>query len=80
MCSCNESGSPSGTFLNPSKSSEYAINSDLYPKFSNANLTPYALTASPKLPMCGIPDAPKPLSTLIRSKFLPSVFSRSSNF
>ena len=39
-CSSNESGSPSGIFLNPSRSSEYAINSDLYPKFSNANFTP----------------------------------------
>ena len=70
---------PSGIFLNPSRSSEYAISSDLYPKFSNASLTPYALTASPKLPMCGIPDAPNPLSTFMTSKFLPSFFSRSSN-
>ena len=80
MCSSNpNSFIPSGTFLNPSRSSEYAINSDLYPKFSNANFTPYALTASPKLPICGIPDAPRPLSTLSMSKFLPSFFSRSIN-
>ena len=51
MCSWSESGNPAGIFLNPSKSSEYAINSDLYPIFSKASFTPYALTASPKLPI-----------------------------
>ncbi len=40
MCSSRESGNPSGIFLNPSRSSEYAINSDLYPKFSSASFTP----------------------------------------
>ena len=75
MCSFRDSGKPSGILRKPSKSSEYAINSDLYPKFSRASFTPYALTASPRLPMCGIPDAPSPLSTLIRSVFLPSDFS-----
>ena len=80
MCSSNpKSFIPSGIFLNPSRSSEYAINSDLYPKFSSASLTPYALTASPKLPMWGIPDAPRPLSTLKTSVFLPSDFSLSSS-
>ncbi len=68
--SFNLSGRPSGTFRNPSMSSEYAISFVLYPKSSSANLIPYALIASPILPTCGIPEAPRPLSTFMISRFL----------
>ena len=44
-------GNPLGIFLNPSMSSEYAISSDLYPKFRKASETPYDRTASAILPI-----------------------------
>ena len=73
----NHSGRPVGTFLRPSISSEYAISFDLYPKFLKEMATPYARTASPRLPMWGIPEAPIPLSTLIWSNGLPRLISLS---
>ena len=40
-----------------------------------ARETPYARTASPRLPICGKPDAPRPLSTNTNSSDLPISFS-----
>src|SRR5919109_1394536 len=76
MYSLSHGGKPLGIFLNPSMSSEYATRSDAYPKFRKANDTPYDLTASAMLPICGIPEAPRPLSTFINFRDLPKFLSR----
>ena len=77
ICSSNVLGKPSGIFLSPSRSSEYAMSSDLKPRFSNASLTQNALTASPRLPIWGIPEAPRPDSTLSNFVSRPICFSLS---
>ena len=59
-------GTLSGTFLNPSISSENAINfvGQLTIAIS-AFLTMVVLTTSPNVPMCGNPDGPYPVSKSI---------------
>ena len=78
MCSASDAGMPSGTLRSPSRSSEYAISSERWPASSSASFTPYARTASPRLPRWGTPEAPRPLSTLTISVSRPSRSSRRS--
>jgi hypothetical protein len=64
----------SGTFLNPSISSEKQIIFDSIDESNvfSANLTIEVLATSPKVPMCGNPDGPYPVSNTISFLFFSS--------
>src|SRR4030042_5742095 len=68
----NESGTPAGTFRKPSLSSQKATSSERKPCSLKAKVTAKERAASPRLPMCGKPEAPNPISVLIKSRLLPS--------
>lgn len=64
----------SGTFLSPSISSEKQIIFDSIDESNvfSANLTIEVLATSPKVPMCGNPDGPYPVSNTISFLFFSS--------